>query len=84
MKKLFSRKEFVPDSTYIRILQIVLVEPSRGVSNVVAQLRPELGEYDIHSRVRQLIIRSYLSEARSNTEIILTITSEGRRLLQKS
>jgi hypothetical protein len=84
MKKIFSQSEFVPDSTYIRILQVVSDEPSCRISNVVARLLSEHGEYDIRSRVRQLVIRRYLFEGRSSTEILLTITGKGRGLLQKS
>lgn len=84
MKKIFSSREFVPDNTSIRILQIVSAEPSRRISTIVTKLHPEYGENDIRSRVRQLIIRRYLDEGISNTEIILKITDEGSRLLQKS
>ena len=84
MKKIFSGREFVPDTTCIRILQIVSAEPGQRIRNIVTRLHPEYGENDIRSRVRQLVIRRYLDEGMSNTEIILTITDEGSRLLQKS
>jgi hypothetical protein len=84
MKELFSQKEFVPDSTYIRILQVVSDEPNCKISNVVDRLLPEHGEYAVRSRVRQLVLRRYIFEGRSSTEMLLSITGKGRGLLQKS
>jgi len=84
MKELFSEKEFVPDAVYIRILHVVSDEPNCKISSVVNKLLDEHGEYAIRSRVRQLVLRRYLFEGRSSTEILLSITGKGRGLLQKT
>jgi hypothetical protein len=82
IRELFSQKEFVPDTTYLRILQEVSDEPGCKISHVVSQMIPEYGEYDVRSRVHQLVIRRYLFEGRANTETHLSITGKGRGCLQ--
>jgi hypothetical protein len=39
---------------------------------------PDYGEYDVRSRVHQLVLRRYLFEGRANTETHLSITGKGR------
>ena len=84
MRKLFSQREFVPDNTYIQVLQVVSDEPDCTISTIVARLLPEQGEYSVRSRVRQLVLRRYLFEGLTRSEILLTITGKGRAVLQES
>jgi hypothetical protein len=84
MKELFSEKEFTPDQLYIQILHVVSDDPNCKISSVVDKLIAEHGEYAVRSRVRQLVLRRYLFEGRSSTEILLSITGKGRGLLQKT
>jgi hypothetical protein len=84
MKKLFSRREFVPDTMYIRVLQVVADKPHCVVSYVVAMLLPEHDTWDVRSGIHQLVLRRYLCEGSSNKEICLSISETGRELLLKS
>jgi hypothetical protein len=84
MKKLFSRREFVPDAMYIRVLQVVLNKPHCIVSDVVTMLLPEHDTLDVRSGIHQLVLRKYLCEGSGNKEIRLSITETGRELLSKS
>lgn len=83
MKKLFSLNEFVPDTPYIQVLQVVSDAPGCQIANVVSKLLPEHNEYAVRSRVRQLVLRNYISENCPHSEILLTITTKGQSLLQK-
>ena len=82
ISELFKKKEFVPDTTYLRILQEVSDVPGCKISHVVSRMIPEYGEYDVRSRVHQLVLRRYLFEGRANTETHLSITGKGRGCLQ--
>jgi len=84
MKDLFSKDEFVPDTTYIKVLQVVSDEPDCKISNIVTRLLPEYGEYAVRSKVSQLVVRGYLFESYSSREVFLAITEKGRGVLQKS
>ena len=83
MKKLFSLNEFVPDISYVRVLQAVSDDPECTITHVVTRLFPEYNEYAVRSRVRQLILRNYVSENCPHSEILLTITAKGLIFLQK-
>lgn len=83
MKKLFSLNEFVPDISYVRVLQVVSEDPRCTITHVVNRLFPEYNEYAVHSRVRQLILRNYISENCPHSEILLNITAKGQGFLQK-
>jgi|WetSurMetagenome_2_1015567.scaffolds.fasta_scaffold63642_4 hypothetical protein len=82
MSEIFRQKEFVPDTTYLRILQEVSDVPGCKISHVVSRMIPEYGEYDVRQRVHQLVLRRYLFEGRANTETHLSITGKGRGCLQ--
>jgi len=83
MRKLFSQREFVPDNTYIQVLQVVSDEPDCTISTIAARLLPEQGEYAVRSRVRQLVLRRYLLEGLTRSEILLTITGKGLAVLHE-
>ena len=83
MKNLFSKDEFVPDTLYIKVLQVVADEPNCKIGNLINRFLPEYGECDIRSRISQLILRKYLVESYANREIFLTIAEKGRGALQK-
>lgn len=82
IKELVMKKEFVPDLTYLRILQEVSDKPGCKISHVVTRMIPEYGENDVRLRVHQLVMRRYLFEGRANTETHLSITGKGRGCLQ--
>ncbi|MEI6842157.1 MAG: hypothetical protein WCK53_12890 [Methanomicrobiales archaeon] len=84
MKELFSEDKFVPDTMYIKVLQVVSDEPNCKIGNVINRFLPEYGECDVRSRISQLILRKYLIESYSNREVFLTLAEKGRGLLQKS
>lgn len=62
ISELFRQKEFVADTTYLRILQEVSDVPGCKISHVVSRMIPEYGEYDVRSRVRQSVLRSTSSK----------------------
>ena len=82
ISELFRQKEFVADTTYLRILQEVSDVPGCKISHVVSRMIPEYGEYDVRSRVRQLVLRRHLFEGRATSETHLSITGKGRGYLQ--
>jgi hypothetical protein len=82
ISELFRQKEFVPDATYLRILQEVSDAPACKISHVVSRMIPDYGEYDVRSRIHQLVLKRYLFEGRANTETHLSITGKGRGCLQ--
>jgi hypothetical protein len=83
MKKLFSLNEFVPDISYVQVLQAVSDDPGCTITHVETRLFPEYNEYAVRSRVRQLILRNFISENCPHSEILLTITAKGQGFLQK-
>jgi hypothetical protein len=83
MKKLFSLTKFMPDTTYLQVLQVVSDKPNCNIGDIVSRLLPEHSEYTVRSKVRQLILRDYLSEDCLQSEILLSITAKGRGLLEK-
>jgi hypothetical protein len=83
MKKLFSLNEFAPDISYVQVLQVVSDDPGCTITHVVTRLFPKYNEYAARSRVRQLILRDYISENCPHSEILLTISAKGQAFLQK-
>jgi hypothetical protein len=75
---------FVPDMTHIDILQVVAGKPSCTISHVVLQLLPTHSESKVRTGVRQLLARRYLDFGKSPSGIELSLTSNGRVVLQRS
>jgi len=75
---------FVPDVTHIDILQVVAGKPSCSISHVVFQLLPIHSESRVRTGVRQLLARRYLDFGKSTSGIELSLTSNGRVVLQHS
>jgi hypothetical protein len=75
---------FVPDITHIDILQVVAGKPSCSISHVVLQLLPIHSESRVRTGVRQLLARRYLDFGKSTSGIELSLTSNGRVVLQHS
>jgi hypothetical protein len=75
---------FVPDMTHIDILQVVAGKPSCTISHVVLQLLPTHSESKVRTGVRQLLARRYLDFGKSTSGIELSLTSNGRVVLQRS
>jgi len=76
-------KVFVPDTTHIKILREVADKPSCTISHVVHQLLPVHSESSVRSGVRRLLARRYLDGGKSTKEILLTLTSIGRIVLER-
>lgn len=75
---------FVPDTTHIKILQEVADKPSCTISHVVLQLLPIRSESIVRSGVRRLLARRCLDGGKSTKEILLTLTSNGRMVLDRA
>ena len=75
---------FVPDMTHIDILQVVAGKPSCTISHVVLELLPTHSESKVRTGVRQLLARRYLDFGKSTSGIELSLTSNGRVVLQRS
>jgi len=75
---------FVPDMTHIDILQVVAGKPSCTISHVVLELLPTHTESKVRTGVRQLLARRYLDFGKSTSGIELSLTSNGRVVLQRS
>lgn len=75
---------FVPDTTHIEILQVVAGKPGCTISHVVLELLPAHSESKVRTGVRQLLARRYLDFGKSPSGILLSLTSNGRVVLQRS
>ena len=64
MKKLFSQREFIPDTTNIRVLQVVSDNPDCTANDIVTRLLPEHDTWAVRSGIHQMVLKRYLCEGR--------------------
>ena len=73
---------FEPSEIQLDILRAVADKKSCHIGDVVNGLSPERSESSIRSAVRILLSKGCLDGGKSNSEIVLRLTSRGRLLIQ--